>query len=726
MSIHLNTPIEKLTRVGKVTSDRLVKLGVTNVKELLEHYPTRFEDYSKKILLNQLLEGEIGSIFGTITHIEQKKTPRKQMKLTEAEIDDGNGSIKIIWFNQPYITQTIQEGDTIAIAGKIEKDYTGWLMKNPNFEKAQSLEQTVHTSRLVPVYGATYGITQKQIRFLTNQALTASEEFIEIIPDEILKKANLINKIEAIKNIHLPSDLQDYLNAQKRLKFEELFLIQLLVEQSKNKVKNSIAPKIEFKEKKTKEFVSSLPFKLTDDQKKASWKILKDLENNYPMNRLLQGEVGSGKTVVSAIAALNTSESGYQTALMAPTEILALQHYKTISEILPNKSIALLTSKHAKINTNRHPELVSGSAPDSKKQILNQVQHDENTPDDIKKLISENKIDIIIGTHAIIQNSVIFANLGLIIIDEQHRFGVEQRKSLRSKDAISCVSDNGSGSSPTTPIPHLLSMTATPIPRSLALTLYGDLDITTIKQIPKNRKPIQTKVVDENNRNKAYEFIKQKISQNQQVFVVCPLIEESDTLGVKSVTAEYKKLNEKIFPNIKIGLLHGKLKSKEKEDIMNEFNDNKTSILVSTSVVEVGVDIPNAVVMMIEGSERFGLSQLHQFRGRVGRGDKQSYCFLFTDSKNPETKNRLELFVKAKDGFEIAELDLSLRGPGQVYGIEQSGHLASLNIATLFDVELINETKEFAKQILETDPILKKYPTLKSEIEKQGKELHFE
>jgi len=734
MNIHLNTPIEKLTRVGKITSDRLTKLGISNVKELLEHYPTRFEDYSKVISLNQFSVGEIGSIFGTITSIEQKKTSRKQMKLTEAYLSDGTGEIKIIWFNNPYITQTIHEGDTIAVAGKIEEDFTGLLMKNPNFEKAESLEQTIHTSRLVPIYGATFGITQKQIRFLITQALQATEEFTEILPDKVIIQANLRSKIDSINNIHLPKNSKDYLAAQRRLKFEELFLVQLLVEKSRNNIKTSSAPKIEFNKDKTKKFVSSLPFTLTDDQRKASWKILQDLEKNYPMNRLLQGEVGSGKTVVAAIAALNASENGFQSALMAPTEILALQHYKTISEILPTKKIALLTSKHARISN-------SSSSTDTPLDLSPTDQTDNRN--NIKKAIQDGSIDIIIGTHAIIQNDIIFANLGLIIIDEQHRFGVEQRKALkhRSTDAISAKGRSASGwhrisdsadnapseseiSSDSTP--HLLSMTATPIPRSLALTLYGDLDISTIREIPKNRKPIQTRVVDESNRDKAYKFIKQKIADKGQVFVICPLIEESDALGIKSVKKEYKKLNEKIFPNIPIGLLHGKLKPKEKEKVMNDFNDNKISILVSTSVVEVGVDVPNAVIMMIEGSERFGLSQLHQFRGRVGRGENQSYCFLFTDSKNPQTMQRLHLFVKARDGFEISELDLSLRGPGQIYGTEQSGHFTNLNIATLLDSDLISETKKYAKEILESDPTLKNFPTLKSELEKEGRELHFE
>ena len=689
MTVHLSTPIHKLTRVGKVTSDRLVKLGIENVKNLLEHYPSRFEDYSEKISLNQLTEGQTGTIFGTIKSIETKKTSHKKMQLTECYLDDKNGSIKIIWFNQPYISQSLHEADKIYIAGKIEKDFNGFVIKNPGYEKALGEFEAIHTSRLVPIYPLTSGLTNKQIRFLVAQALEAVDEFTDFLPEYIKSKAKLINKSKAIKDIHLPENSKSYLDAAKRLKFEELFLIQIITEQSRKKLNAQIAPKINFNEQATKKLVNSLPFKLTDDQKKSTWQILQDMQKQKPMNRLLQGEVGSGKTIVATIASLNASEAGFQTAIMAPTEILALQHFQTITNIFKHKKIALLTGKYAKTLTNTDAQSAS-----------------------IKKEISQGKIDIIIGTHAIIQKGVNFNNLGLVIIDEQHRFGVEQRKQLKDKTQSN--------------VPHFLSMTSTPIPRSLALTLYGDLDISSIKQMPIGRKSIQTKVVEENNRPKAYEFIKQKIKQKKQVFVVCPLIEESDALGVKSATQEFEKLSKKIFPNIKIGLIHGKLKSDEKEKIMNDFKLGKISILVATSVIEVGVDVKNANIMMIEGSDRFGLAQLHQFRGRVGRSNDQSYCFLFTDSKSSQVKQRLLSFISARDGFEIAELDLQLRGPGQIYGKIQSGRFEDLKIATLTDISLISETKKYAKELLEKDPNLDAHTQLKFEIEKSSQELHFE
>lgn len=563
-------------------------------------------------------------------------------------------------------------------------------MKNPAYEKA-TLEKTLHTARLVPVYPATYGLTQKQLRFLVSQALNAVTEFREIIPKEIKKQAKLADKAGAIRAIHLPDNQTDWQKAAHYLKFEELFLTQLLTEQSRRALQKAKAPAIPFQEQATKQLVGSLPFKLTNDQRKVAWQILKDLSLERPMNRLLQGEVGSGKTVVAAIAALNAAENGYQTALMAPTEILALQHYQTISRLFPDKPVVLLTSKHSRLTND----------PSASRA-------------EIKQDISDGNVAIIIGTHAIIQNDVVFKKLGLIVIDEQHRFGVEQRKLLKNKQSESL-----------TLVPHLLSMTATPIPRSLALTVYGDLDISTIRELPMGRVPITTKIIENSGRNEAYRFITEKIKLGQQVFVVCPLIEESDVLGAKSATTEFEKLH-KIFPNTKIGLLHGKLKSKEKEQIMNDFQNRQTSILVATAVIEVGVDVPNASIMVIEGAERFGLAQLHQFRGRVGRGSTASFCFMFPTTASAQVKHRLQSFINARDGFEIAELDLRLRGPGQIYGTTQSGFETNLKIASLSDSELISQTKEVAKTIIQEDPSLAQYPELSRELKDAGRGLHLE
>jgi len=733
MPIHLSTPINTLTRVGKVTSGRLAKLGIQSVKDLLEHYPSRFEDYSRILRTDQLADQDTGSVFGVIASIQVKKTSVKKMQLTEAFLDDGHGTIKIIWFNQPYIAQTLHEADRVSIAGTVERDFSGtWIMKNPNYEKVLTEKGAVHTSGLVPVYPATSGITQKQIRFLMTQALKAVDEFTDILPKNIKQEMHLIDKNIAIRRAHLPESTQNYFAAIRRLKFEELFLIQLITEQSRARLKTQSAPTIAFNEQKTKKLVSALPFKLTDDQRRVAWQILKDIQKQEPMNRLLQGEVGSGKTVVAAIAALNAQESGYQTAMMAPTEILAFQHFQTITNIFPDKTVALLTNKYARVSgsDNAKSDPAAGSdktansesgktANESGRFAPSGLVAGSQSRASIKQSISDGSIHIIIGTHAIIQKDVAFNKLGLIIIDEQHRFGVNQRKELKNKCQMSNVKCEMS-------IPHLLSMTATPIPRSLALTLYGDLDISTIKQMPIGRKKIDTRVVEEKNRDKAYAFIRAKISAGQQVFVVCPLIEESDALGVASATEEYGKLKKTIFPDIAIGLLHGRLKTDEKERVMHEFKNGQTSVLVTTAVVEVGVDIPNASIMMIEGADRFGLAQLHQFRGRVGRGAHQSFCFLFTDSKSAQTRKRLNAFVRARDGFEIAELDLQLRGPGNMYGTEQSGILENLKIATLTDVDLIGEAKKIAKKLLTIDPDLNAHPTLRSSVQTQSQALHFE
>jgi len=678
--------------VGSVTSARLSKLGIFCVKDLLEHYPFRFEDYSAILSPKNFEFGKIGTVFGTIEKIETKKTSKLKMHITQAEISDEQGTLRMVWFNQPYIAETLKIGDKIAVAGKIDRDFDGWILKNPSYEKAETPKEAIHTSRLVPIYSLTYGLTQKQVRFLAREALGAVTEMSEIIPEHICKIENLMDKQEAVKNAHLPKDAEHYLRAIERLKFEELFITQLISESARKNLEKEKAPLIKFNKEAIEKFVNSLSFKLTDDQKKCAWQCIKDMEKPKPMNRLLQGEVGSGKTMVAAIIAINAAESEFQTAIMAPTEILALQHYDIFKKNIQNKKIALLTNKYSKINESQSDESIKSK-------------------EDIKKEISEGRIDIIIGTHAIIQKDVAYDNLGLIIIDEQHRFGVEQRKALKDKSPQD--------------VPHLLSMTATPIPRSLSLTVYGDLDISTIKQIPIGRKKIITKLSDEKDRKKIYEFAEQKISQGIQVFVVCPAIEESDKLGVKSATKEYEKLKE-IFTNRKIGLLHGKMKSEEKEKAMLDFKNKNTDILVSTSVIEVGVDVPNANIMIIEGSDRFGLSQLHQFRGRVGRGEHESFCFIFTHSKAQEAKNRILRFLNAKDGFEIAELDLELRGPGQLYGTIQSGRMETLKIATFSDFEIIKKAKKYAKELTEDDSTLLKYPNLKFEIEKQEKQIHFE
>ena len=610
--------------------------------------------------------------------------------MTEGLVADPTGSIKVIWFNQPFLTKVLNPGDELYLSGKVAFDRYTLQLVNPVYEKAKK-QETTHTARLVPIYPLTENLTQKQIRFLIKESLPAVSLVADFLPAVIIEDFDLIDLSTALKQIHFPRNQKSLAQAVKRLKFNELFLFQLQVLMSKIEHDSSRAELIKFYEVQTKEFVDQLPFKLTNDQRRAGWAIISDLQKTKPMNRLLEGEVGSGKTVVAVIALLNVFLNNQQSVLMAPTEILAAQHYKNISNLFRgvDLKIALLTRSQA---------LINGQAS-TKKRILNQIK--------------SGAIQVVIGTHALIQEKIEFNNLALAIIDEQHRFGVSQRRLLKEK----------SGNPQT--VPHLLSMTATPIPRSLALALYGDLDLSVIRELPKERKKIVTKVVEPSGRLAVYQFIREQIQAGRQAFVICPLIDPSDKLGVKAVTQEYDRLKKDIFPDLEIGMLHGKLKPAVKEEIMADFLARKSDILVATSVVEVGVDVANASIMLIEGAERFGLAQLHQFRGRVGRSLHQSHCFLFTENENEKTKARLQALVTAKDGFELAEYDLKFRGPGEIYGIRQSGWL-DFRIAQLTDYQIISETKKAAEIIISSSPDLKKYPALRQKTEQFIQSIHWE
>ncbi|HYV33841.1 MAG TPA: ATP-dependent DNA helicase RecG, partial [Candidatus Limnocylindria bacterium] len=522
------------------------------------------------------------------------------------------------------------------------------------------------------------------------QVLPLANEVADVLPPDILKNQSLITIEETITTSHFPKSMEELDKAKKRLAFEEIFLSQLLAQRRKMELAQKKAYTIKFNQDLVKKFVDSLPFQLTAEQKKAAWQILQDLEKPLPMNRLLEGDVGSGKTLVALIAALQTINEEFQVVLLAPTEILAKQHYDTVLKFMDITKIdgrqkwgyGLLTNAYAVLN--------------NEKIIKAKLQ----------ALIKEGMPGLFIGTQALLEEKVKFKNLALVIIDEQHRFGVDQRAHLMQTVGK---------------VPHLLSLSATPIPRTLQLAFYGELDISQIKTKPADRKPIISKLTTNLNRPKAYDFIKQQIIAGRQAFVITPLIDESDKIGVKSATKEQEIL-QKIFPQYKIGLLHGRLKGKEKESVMAEFLDKKIDILVSTSVVEVGVDVPNASVMVIEAAERFGLAQLHQFRGRVGRAEHQSYCFLFTDKEDPETLKRLEDFTKTNDGFELAELDLKQRGFGELYGQEQSGW--NFKYFDLAYTSLIQPAREEAQKLLAGDLGLKKYPLLQEKIE--GRIIHFE
>ncbi len=712
-------PLEVLPGIAQKFSKYLRKLGIETVRDLLWHFPSRYEDFSQLRRVADLQPGEQSTIQGTIEEVNLRRTWRRNYTIVEAVIVDETGNIRAIWFNQPYIAHTLRVGRMANFAGKVSVSHEGELyLSSPAYELVSGREdreggmpETRHTARLVPIYPETRGLTSKGLRFLIQPILKNIERASEWIPAEILKESDLPEINRALETIHFPKDIEDALIARKRFAFEDLFLLQLWNLREKLKLKEEKAHAIQTDMERLKGVIQKLPFTLTFSQKKSLWEILKDIGKATPMNRLLQGDVGSGKTVVAALAAIVAAERGFQTAFMAPTEILARQHFETLKNILLRIGIScetgFLTSTGAKIF------YADGLEADIPKK-------------EFREHLMRGEIKIAIGTHALIaesneEQSLAFQNLALVIVDEQHRFGVAQRAALLGQKFK----------------PHFLSMSATPIPRTLMLTVFGDLDISTITELPAGRKNIVTKIVPREERSNTYEFIRAEVRGGRQTFVICPRIEpdainepevkirEFNKLELKSVKEEYEKLSKKIFPDLRVAMLHGQLKPKDKEKTMKDFTDGKTDVLVSTSVVEVGVDIRNATIMMIEGSERFGLAQLYQFRGRVGRGEHQSFCFLMSETKGAAAKERLKAIVEAKNGFELAEKDLKIRGPGQFLGESQSG-LPDMAMRALADIELVKSSREAAQRTLAQSPNLKKYPLLGKKLSEFEKQIHLE
>ena len=685
--MNFSTLVQELPRIGPQYQKKLKKLGIKTVRDLLFHFPHRYEDFSEIIPISNIRLKEQICIQGKILEIENNRTWKRRMILTQALIQDQSGAIKVIWFNQPYLVNTLKQGDFVCLAGKLALRNGETYLSNPIHEKIPNPKFQIpnpsltHTGRLIPVYPETEGLSSKWLRFIIKPLLVGfKNKNLDSLPRKIIKDKKLMPLEKALWQIHFPDSIKLATAAKKRFSFEELFLIQLLILRERMKFAKEKSIAIPLNLKIIQSFIRKLPFKLTDSQKKSTWQILKDMEKPKPMNRLLEGDVGSGKTIVAAIAALNIAKAGYQTVFMAPTEILSKQHFQNLSQLFKNShiSVGLLTGKE-------------------------KIKNEES--------------DILIGTQALIQDKVKFKKLALVILDEQHRFGVEQRAKLcRQKDFI----------------PHLLSMTATPIPRTLTLTIYGDLDLSSITELPTGRKKIITKFITPNKRQEAYDFIRKQVKQGRQVFVICPRIEPSEVkennlswAEVKAVKEEYEKLSKDIFSDLKVGELHGKMKTEEKEKVIKNFKERKINILVSTSVIEVGIDIPNASLIMIEGAERFGLSQLHQFRGRVGRSEYQSFCFLFTESSAKKTGQRLRALLSSNNGFALAEKDLEIRGPGDFSGIRQWG-IPDLSMASLKDIFLVQSSRNTAKEILEEDPELKKYPLLRERLEKFQQNIHLE
>ncbi|MFA6973470.1 MAG: ATP-dependent DNA helicase RecG [Parcubacteria group bacterium] len=704
------TPNTKLAAIPKITpkyQKLLDKLGLQTVQDLLLYFPFRYDDFSKVVPISQDYVGQTVTIAGIIQKKKLARIFRRKMTIAEIVIqpastrgddrsstrggDENNTPLKAVWFNQPYILESLPEGAAVRLSGKLEFKGRTFSMVNPAWERAERTQ--TNTGILVPVYPETKGLTSKWLRWQLKPLLESAQQMEDTLPYDIRQRLNLYDIYTALQQIHFPENQEKLLRAQKRFAFQEMFLVQLKTLQVKQDWEQNNSLAIPFDEELIKNFVSTLPFKLTNAQRKASFEILKDLEKPKPMNRLLNGDVGSGKTIVAAIAALQAMQAGFQVAIMAPTEVLAKQHFESFSKLFAEYdfNVALLTNSYKKLN---------GA--------------DETRPDLLQN-IRKGSIELVIGTHAIIQKDVKFENLALIVIDEQHRFGVAQRALLQQetmeiKDGVAKT------------IPHLLTMTATPIPRTLAIALFGSLELSILDEMPKNRKPIITKIVPPTGRQEIYAFINNEINNGRQVFVIFPLVEESKAMTeVKAATTEHERL-EKIFPQFKIGLMHGRLKAKEKELAMQAFKDRKTQILVSTSVVEVGIDIPNASVMIIEDADRFGLSQLHQFRGRVGRGEHQSYCFLFSSSVG---NARLKALEENTDGFAIAEKDLVLRGPGQFFGTIQSG-LPDIAMEHLANVNLIKHSRAEAQNLLKADPQLKKHPALQDALLKFSEKIHLE
>jgi ATP-dependent DNA helicase RecG len=680
----LDSPITILKGISSALAAKFARLGVNTVKDMLYFFPRRHLNYSQRVPISELEKDLEQTIIATVW--EAHIAALGWRKSTEATVADDTGTVRVVWFNQPYLAKRLRTNTQIVLSGKVNEfpSRSGKLVfESPEWETLES-EDLIHTGRLVPLYPLTEGLSPRRVRNLVKEAVAQwSPQLVDFLPQEVRDHCSLIDLPQAIQQAHYPGSEQRKDEARKRLAFDELFLIQLGVLARKQEwQKGQRGNPFQIDHPLLERFLNSLPFNLTPAQQKVLGEILSDLEKSQPMCRLLQGEVGSGKTVVATAVLLIAVANGYQGALMAPTEILAEQHFHNISTLL---------SKVGQPEGEKGPLLSYPSLPPYPFTIALLIGSlSQGEKQRIQQLIRQGEVDLVIGTHALIQKEVDFKRLGLVVVDEQHRFGVLQRSALRQKGFN----------------PHVLVMSATPIPRTLALTLYGDLDLSVIDQLPPGRVAIETKWLNPGQREAAYAFLRRKIAQGRQAFIICPLIEESESIQTKAAVAEYQRLSEEVFPDLCLGLLHGRLPASEKEEVMRRFRDGELDILVSTPVVEVGIDIPNAVVMLIEGADRFGLSQLHQFRGRVGRGEHKSYCLLLAETPSLEGIERLKVIERTRDGFLLAEEDLKIRGPGEFFGTRQSG-LPDLRMARLSDVALLEVAREEAFRLLQDDPGLK-------------------
>ena len=661
----LTTPLEQIKGVGPKTAQALAAAGLKTISDALDFSPRAYDDYSTAVNIADLQPGKV-TVEARCESVSTRIV-RRGLRITTAVLADKSGKVKAVWFNQPYRETQLKSDVEFIFSGQFGMQYNRYQINNPSVELAKEIAKTAaeNNSGIQPVYKSIKNLRPKTVQDLMKNIRPIMDFLPETLPENIIRRQKLVSRSEAVKFLHAPKTHEEISRGRERLAFEELFEMILAAQFNKQEQTRLTGWKIPFNKSVVKNFVDQLPFPLTNAQRRAAWQILQDLESDHPMNRLLQGDVGSGKTVVAGLVAAEVAKAGFQTAIMAPTEILAQQHAKTLDELLSpfGVSVALLTGH------------VKGAA---RSQLLDNL--------------ASGNIDVVVGTHALIQEKVAYHKLGFAVIDEQHRFGVKQRQALLEKSDF---------------MPHLLSMTATPIPRSLALTLYGELDISILDELPSGRQPIQTKIWSPASAPKLYESIENELAKGRQAYVICPLIDDNPDNDKKSVEAEYNKLSKTIFSHRRVGLLHGKLPAEEKAEVMQKFADGELDMLVSTTVVEVGVNVPNATVMLIENADNFGLSQLHQLRGRVGRGKHQSFCHLMM-SGHDKPSQRLREIEKSQDGFYLAEVDLKLRGPGEIYGKMQHGDL-NLKIASLADTALIARAQVEAERFVKEGQDLLQY-----------------
>lgn len=663
----LQQPVTAIKGVGPKLAEYLERLGATTIQELLYLFPRRYDDYTLLKPINRLQYGETVTVIGTVWETRAQRM-RNRQTMVRSIISDGTGTIQATWFNQPWLADKLKPNLQIVLSGTVDQFLGRLVFQNPEWEPL-ALEP-LRTRRIVPVYPLTQGLTSYKLRDIMKAAVAEwSRRVPDPLPEPVRRRRDLFNLSQALQQIHFPDSQEALGRARQRLVFDELFLLQMGMMRQRRDWQAQPGMPLVMDEERLAQFIDTLPFALTGAQQRVIDEMAADMADGVPMNRLLQGDVGSGKTVVAAAAMLITVTAGAQAALMAPTEILAEQHYQSLNSMLAELDIKV--------------RLLTGSTTTADKET-------------IYSELASGEAQVVVGTHALIQEGVQFKWLGLAVIDEQHRFGVDQRAALRDKGPLAGDAKIN---------PHLLVMSATPIPRTLALSMYSDLDLSILDEMPPGRQEIKTRWLHPRERERAFVFLRGQIEKGRQAFIIYPLVEESDKIDAKAAVEEYTLLQEEVFPDLKLGLLHGRMKSAEKEAAMRDFYEGKSQILVSTSVIEVGVDVPNSTIMVIEGANRFGLAQLHQFRGRVGRGAHQSYCLLIADSSNGDTEERLRALEQTSDGFILAEKDLELRGPGEFFGRKQSG-LPELQLASLMDMESLVAAREEAEKIFQEDPLL--------------------